>query len=134
MKLKIIVIDDEECIRDSFMWHLEDQGHEVITAEEPKMCDVYCKQACSKDGPCGHVLFVDYHMPQMTGLDFIEQMAAYGCMIPPANKIIMSGNVADIDEDRVRNAGCQLVEKPLSLARIDAIIEAAKKNIELLDS
>ncbi len=61
-------------------------------------------------------------------------MAAHGCKIPPANKIIMSGNISDIDEERVRKVGCQLVAKPLSLARVDAIIEAAKKNINLPDS
>jgi hypothetical protein len=29
-KLKIMLIEDEACIRDSLTWFLEDLGHEVI--------------------------------------------------------------------------------------------------------
>jgi len=46
MKMRIFVIDDEECIRDTMQWHLEDQGHEVLTAHCPLICDIYQGYHC----------------------------------------------------------------------------------------
>ena len=72
MKLRIFVIDDEECIRDTFRWYLEDQGHEVITAESPKTIINFSNNCNRRKHACGDVFFVDHNMPEMTGMTFLE--------------------------------------------------------------
>jgi len=122
MPLRIFVIDDEECIRDSLRWHLEDLGHEVITAADPSGCAVYAGHDCARDLPCGHVLFIDEHLPKMGGLDFIAMMVERGCKGLTRHKIVMSGNVGLSARERAVRLGCRLVQKPLTLAQVDAIL------------
>ena len=129
MKLRIFVIDDEESIRETFQWHLEAEGHEVLVAEEPLICDIYHGCDCREEHPCGDLLFVDYLMPLMTGLEFIEMMHKRGCKGNPANKYIMSGNVNVIDMDRVKEIGCNVIQKPVTLEKIDQIIAEVKPTL-----
>ena len=129
MKLRIIVIDDEVSIRNPMQWHLEDQGHEVLTAAEPQLCSVYQGCECKENHPCGDILFVDFNMPRMNGLELVELMAQKGCKGHPNNKIIMSGDTSAIDAAKAREFGCIIEQKPLSLQRIDEIIEQCKTRV-----
>lgn len=129
MQLRIFVIDDEECIRDTMKWLLEEQGHEVLTASEPLLCELYQEHECTQEFPCGDILFIDYKMPRMTGLEFIELMSQRGCQSPAENKILMSGNINEIDMKKAQQLGCQVVEKPLPLTVINKLIEQAKTRI-----
>ncbi|PLY06931.1 MAG: hypothetical protein C0624_03860 [Desulfuromonas sp.] len=129
MKLKIVIIDDEESIRDSLAWYLEDLGHEVITAAEPSSCEIYQGDRCSQQQPCGHALITDYHLPQMTGLEFVEAMTQRGCKGITANKLIMSGNANAIDRHRAEQLGCLVVQKPLRFAFVERWLEEVKKRI-----
>ena len=131
MKLRIFVIDDEKSIRDTFQWHLEENGHDVIVAEEPLFCDMYHGCGCQEDHPCGDIFFVDYQMPRMTGLDFLEMIHKQGCKLNPANKYIMSGNLNVVDMDLVKAIGCNVLQKPVTLAKIDQIVEEVKQRISL---
>ena len=122
MKLRIPIVDDEECIRDTFKWYLEDLGHEVIVASDPMQCSVYKGHLCSEDQACIDVLFTDYRMPRMNGLEFIELMSKKGCKLAAQNKYIMSGNTADIDMDKAKELECFILEKPIRLDLLDSII------------
>ncbi len=128
MRLKILVIDDEECIRDSFKWHFEDMGHEVVTATEPMLCELYNGHDCQMGSPCADVILIDYRMPRMTGLEFIELLSKRGCIILPENRVLMSGDTTSIDMDKVKQLGCQVLQKPVSLQNLDEILCAAEKN------
>jgi len=130
MNLRIFVIDDEECIRTSFQWHLEDQGHEVLTAPAPEICQIYQGHTCTQDQACGDLLFVDYHLPKMTGLDFVELMEKRGCKGDPRNKVIISGNTTGIDMEKVAKIGCRVIQKPVSLEQVDAIIQEVVPRID----
>jgi len=130
LRLRIFVIDDEECIRDTFKWHLEELGHEVVTAAEPMLCDVYCGQDCQEDYPCGDLILCDYHMPKMNGLDFIEQMDRRGCNLPAKNKYIISGNTTAVDLKKAAVLGCHILEKPVSLERLEQITLEVKGNLD----
>lgn len=122
MKLRIFVIDDEESIRDSFKWHLEEQGHEVMTAEVPALCAVFQGHDCEKDYPCGHALFIDYFFSETNAFDFIEKMEERGCRGMMRNKFVMSGDTTAINTDKALRLGCQVIQKPLDLGRLDELV------------
>ncbi len=129
MRLKILIIDDEECIRDSFKWHLEDMGHKVVTAPEPMLCELYSGHDCQLEHPCADLILIDYRMPRMTGLEFIELLSKRGCIIHPENRVLISGDTTSIDMAKVKQLGCQVLQKPISLDTLDKVIFAAEKNL-----
>ncbi|NIV11908.1 MAG: response regulator [Aliifodinibius sp.] len=124
MKLRIFVIDDEEGIRDTLKWHLEGEGHEVVTAESPVLCENCYALTSQSPYPCADLLFTDYQMPHMTGLEFIEKMNSLGCRMDPYDKYLMSGNIDAIDLSKVQRVGCQVLQKPISFKQIDKIVES----------
>ena len=119
MKLKIFVIDDEESIRDTFRWHLEDLGHEVFTFAAPSECDVQAYCLCQQSTPCTDALLIDYNMPGMNGLDFIESQMSHGCKGDPKNFLLMSGDTTPIDMKKAARIGCYVEQKPLSLETLE---------------
>jgi len=137
MKLRIFVIDDEECIRDAFKWHLESLGHEVITAARPEMCSVYQGHDCSLDAACGDMLIIDYNLPIMNGLDFVEQLQRRGCKGAIRRVMLLSGSLAEIDMTRAKVLGCEVRQKPLRLAELEVWVNDCAGDIpadrQLLD-
>lgn len=135
MPLKIFVIDDEESIRISIKWHLEDLGHEVVTAERPQFCDALLSHQCNQGSACGDALIIDYRMPGMTGLEFIEMLVQRGCRGSTSNMLVISGNTGDIDMARVRTLGCTVMQKPVSFAELESwLAEVERKKPEALNA
>jgi len=130
MGLRIFVIDDEEGIRDTFRIHLEEQGHEVLTCDRPQACFSFKGHDCRNDYPCGHVLLIDHFLPGMNGLDFIEMMEKRGCKGAMRNKFLMSGDTTSIDQAKVIQLGCNLIQKPVCLDKLDEIINGVMKRVD----
>ncbi|MDT8441861.1 MAG: response regulator [Desulfuromonadales bacterium] len=129
MQLRIVVIDDEECITETFHCHLSDQGHDVITASEPTTCCVYRGDRCDHEHACADILFVDLNMPRMNGLEFVELLETKGCKSVARNRVIMSGALTDEDRAKARQLGCKIIDKPISLRTIDRLIDELSGNI-----
>jgi two-component system response regulator FixJ len=129
VKLKIFVIDDEESVRDSFKWYLEDLGHEVVAASAPASCQVYNGHTCRQSMACGDALLIDYNMPGMTGLEFIERLKSQGCKGITANMLIMSGNISGVDIQKAGEYGCIVLQKPVSFERLSAWLDEVKKRV-----
>ncbi|MDG5466699.1 response regulator [Deltaproteobacteria bacterium IMCC39524] len=119
MKLKIVIIDDEESIRNTFRWHLQDMGHEVFTFAAPVECDVQAYCLCQQSTPCTDALLIDYNLPSMNGLDFIESLIKHGCKGEPRNILLMSGDTTRIDMKKAAALGCSVEQKPLSLETLE---------------
>ena len=117
--LKIIVIDDEVCIRDTLRWYLEDRGHKVLTVPEPLACDVYQGHSCCQDIECANALIIDYRMPRMTGLEFIELLKERGCKGMTSKMLIITGNAGDVNRKKVSELNCSLLQKPVSYNELD---------------
>lgn len=129
MQLRIFVIDDEECIRDTFRWHLEELGHEVVTAATPRVCDAYRNHDCQRELPCGDMLIIDYNLPKMNGLDFVEKMRRHGCIGMLHKVMLLSGSPTEIDMGRAERLGCDVREKPLRLHELEAWVEESARDI-----
>lgn len=128
-KLKIVVIDDEECIRESLAWFLEDLGHEVHTAASPQVCRVYHGHDCDKGEACADALLIDHNMPGMNGLDFIVMLKERGCRGVTANMLLMSGDIASVNTQKALELGCEVVQKPLSFSQLGAWVDKVVQRI-----
>jgi len=130
--MKIYIVDDEECIRDSFQMHLEEiKGHQVETFEEPLFCDLYKGERCQCDTPCAELIFLDYRLPEMSGLDLVKRIWEKGCREMVPNIVIMTGDTTVIDHRDIEHFGCRLEQKPLTLHTVDRIIIDAEDRLEL---
>ncbi len=125
-RLRILIIDDEECIRDSLSLHLAGQGHEVLTYPVPGRCPAFNDHRCDLQGACADIVLVDQNMPGMSGLDYLRHLTRHGCRILPRNRILMTGDAAPELEKEVRKMGCQIVQKPLRLDQLDELVDQAR--------
>jgi len=121
-----MIVEDEESIRESFKLFLEDLGHNVITADAPHQCDVYKGHQCTRKKSCTDVLIIDHHLPNLLGLDFIEQLKERGCQGIISNMLLMSGDATSINPDRARNLGVTVVQKPMTFEFLEGWLKNVK--------
>ncbi len=139
MRLRIIIFEDDESIRELLTKALGKQGHEVLAFPDPLACPLYVRDdcLCSQDRPCGDLLVTDNRMPRMTGLEFIRRQCERGCKGVAANKAIVSGSWTEAQLREARRLGCKVFEKPLKLTELDAWIaeraEAISPTRQLID-
>jgi CheY-like chemotaxis protein len=121
---RIIIIDDEPCIRDSIVIYLEHLGFEVVAAEDPTVCEALAHDhPCVQEHACGDIILVDQHMPNMTGIEFIERRIKRGCKGVLRQTALMSGNLSGRDIEKLDSLGCHYFEKPVALTTIKAWID-----------
>lgn len=73
---RVIVLDDDDSVRDSLAFLLETVGYVVDGFASPLLC----LQAIRPD--LRACLIVDQHMPEMTGLEFLTELRRRGIHLP----------------------------------------------------
>lgn len=128
MEPRIIVLEDNDGIRQSLTMLLKKYGYEVVAASEPTICPIYstAEESCSHEDACGDFLLTDNQMPNMTGLDFIEAQSQRGCKGVIANKAVMSGSWSVEDRERAERFGCKILNKPFHIKEIIEWLEERK--------
>ncbi len=91
MKIRAIVLEDDESIRTLITLILKKRGYQVLTYSEPGACPLYLKHdwACTLEHSCGDIIITDIDMPNISGLDFFENLLNHGCKVN--NFMLMSG-------------------------------------------
>jgi len=120
----ICVIDDEMSIRDTFKWHLEDQGHKVTAFDCPDEMISYCDKCFCREMPCFDVIFVDYNMLPISGLDFLIHSTLPHCKLPANRKFLMSGAFTNQTKTRAQGMGFRALHKPVYLHTLTEILES----------
>jgi PAS domain S-box-containing protein len=102
---KILVIDDEKIIRQSFAAFLEDQGFEVFLAENGRVG----LELMKTEDP--DLVLLDLRMPEMDGLEVLEKSRGFAADMPV---IVISGanRVADVVR-ALRYGAWDYLEKPV---------------------
>jgi two-component system, LuxR family, response regulator FixJ len=101
----VIVVDDDEAVRESLRFMLETAGFDVDTFASA--CQ-FLAAAYDRQPLC---LLVDQHMPQLTGLDLLQRLREAGRVVPAA---LMTGSPSTDLMRRAMELGVQeILEKPL---------------------
>jgi CheY-like chemotaxis protein len=114
----ILVIEDDEGIRESMRDLLELEGYEVLTAENGA---IGLRMMESIDAPC--MILLDMMMPVMDGWQFLK--ALHDGTDPQRARIPVTVVSAAVDIDDVKSRfGCEVMTKPVN---IDCLLDAARK-------
>lgn len=102
--MKIVVIDDDDAVRDSVHALLESYGYEV--GERASAGEFFGEPRGWAD-----CLLVDQHMPGMTGIDLLERLRAEGDHTPA---LMISGRNEPSVALRAEHLGATVLQKPVS--------------------
>ena len=119
MSLRILVVDDEESIRESIAIHLREKGYEVQVFENPLYCPGTEANPCRSPHDCGDVLIIDQWMPRMSGLDYLLGRRKWGCAKTRQHVALMSANLPPDLRRQAVELGCEVFEKPVRLIDIE---------------
>jgi len=89
----ILIVDDDEAVRDSLSVMLSLAGFDVFTF---KSCAELLTLLADKTPDC---LVVDVHMPEMNGLELVARLNAMGVAVPV---VLISGNMDTATEAQAR--------------------------------
>ncbi len=107
---RVLVVDDEEGVRNSLRSILKDEGYTVEIAESGERCLEMVRRAAY------HAVLLDVWLPGRDGLSVLEEIAA----LPAPPRVIMISGHADIPvAHRAGRLGAfDFIEKPLSLEKV----------------
>ncbi len=120
----ILVVDDEQDIRQLVSEILEDEGYDVAMAENA----AEAKRLKNERPP--HLILLDIWMPDSDGITLLREWAEGGGL--PCPVIIMSGHGSvESAVEATRLGAYDFLEKPLSMAKLLLIVERALETSSL---
>ena len=120
MKSRILVVDDEQAIRDAMRMILEYDGYDVITAASgPDALTMI-----ERDAP--DLVFLDIKMPGQDGLEVLGRVRAQNETLPVV--IVSAHGAASTALEAGRLGAFRFIEKPLSK---DYVLDAVREGLEL---
>lgn len=134
MKLKILVFDTENSLRELLRVFLSHQGHEVQIFRDPSVCPVYQNLmneqcSCPREQPCADVVIMDIDMPNLSALEFLRLQRKRGCRMLDANKAVMSSSQSSVVHRAMAEFGCHHIPKPFLLGEIKRWVEACAERL-----
>ena len=116
----VLVVDDEPDIRSTVREILEDEGYQVVVAENAAVARELRRSARPD------VVLLDIWMPDLDGISLLREWSASGLQSCPV--IMMSGHgTVETAVEATRLGAYDFVEKPISLAKLLLTIERARE-------
>jgi DNA-binding response OmpR family regulator len=119
----ILVVDDEQPIRELLKLQLEDAGYKVVLAESARAA-ARCVRESKPD-----LMIVDAHMPYVSGLDFVSALITDSSM-PWVPVIFMTGRSELRSHAEALGSACLV--KPFLAARLVELVERVLRSQERL--
>lgn len=112
----VLVVDDDKTVRNLEGIRLTRLGYEVT-----RKADAEAALAAVKDDPeAFDVALIDYHMPDMNGLELVHALREHDC---EASVILMTGLSAQISEAKARVVGIdRLLRKPVESHKLNDVL------------
>ncbi len=118
-KIKILIIDDEQGIRNSLSEILIDEGYETLLAENAKNAKKIINNGHSFD-----LILLDIWMPDIDGITLLKELKTINRISQPI--IMMSGHGSiGTAIDATKNGAYDFIEKPISLHKVLKVINQA---------
>ena len=120
---RILLVDDEEDIRDVLSIALEDMGYDVITAENGmEALEKFKTENFS-------VVLTDIKMPGMDGIELLKKIK----LVSPDTEIVMITGHGDMELaiESFRNEAVEFITKPVDVNTLDKAIDRARKKIQV---
>jgi DNA-binding response OmpR family regulator len=133
MKLRVIVLDMDESIRNLITLIAQKKGHEVIALSEPIVCPLYSDLdcCCSQEHACGDLMIISNRMTKMSGLKLIKKQLEGGCKGASQNKLVLSTSPMEEEVFSFANQlGCKLIMEPFKVAEISKWIDECEMKID----
>lgn len=111
----ILVVDDDQAVRESIATALEDFGYQVLCAEDGEKGLSVFKNYREKI----HAVLLDIVMPNMPGNEVLREMLKID---PDVKVIISSGHMADQYADSIIQSAKNFLKKPFELDELDATL------------
>jgi CheY-like chemotaxis protein len=130
MKIRAFVFDDDEIVRSFISTVFERRGYEVCEFSEPRACPFLLDRECPcpKDHVCTDIIISDLDMPNMNGLELIENQIKHGCRAP--NFALVSGNWSESELKRAQEIGCMTFSKPVRVGELTDWMNQCEKRID----
>jgi DNA-binding NtrC family response regulator len=122
-RTKILVVDDEEAMREVLGMRLEGWGFDVRCASD----GLEAQQLAQIYGP--DIIISDVVMPELSGLDLLRALKA-DALDCPVILVTAQGSI-DLAVEAMKQGAQDFVTKPLDYAKLRAILQAAERDIEL---
>lgn len=112
--IHVLVVDDQEAIRDTLQTALDDEGFTVeCAANGQEALDILQRWQ-----PC--VILLDLMMPVMDGWAFRQEQQRSGSTVP----VVLLSAAGGLDEHRASLGAAAVITKPFDLERVINTIES----------
>lgn len=114
MKKKILLLDDDDIVLDTFEMVMSDLNYDVSTFSDANKC---LEVAASQDFD---LIITDIRMPDLNGAEFVRELLV---VKPEANVYILTGYPDDSIVKEALDLGAKgLMEKPFQVSKIISIL------------
>jgi len=128
-KVRIILLDDLDAIRNSLSRYLALSGYEVFSFPSPMICPLQLEPECRcmENQTCTDFIISDLDMPGMSGLKFIENQRNKNCKCK--HVALMTGLWTEEKLDHADKLRCKIFNKPVSPNDILSWIKETERHI-----
>lgn len=114
-RVRILLVDDDALVRDTFATILEDEGYEVCSVSSAQ--DARAALQCTSYD----IMLCDIYMPDQTGLEMLHQTLSE---FPDMPVILITGNATvDMARDALRQGASDFITKPCRAGELPIIVE-----------
>ncbi len=130
MRLRAVIFDDDDEIRNLLVKICQLRGYEVLSFSDHNSCAITREHAClcSYRESCVDIIITDLCMPASTGIEFIKKQKEKGCKV--TNIAIISGDWSNEDIEKAKDYGCTIFHKPFSVDEINLWLNECEKKTD----
>lgn len=121
----VLIVDDEQDIRDTVRFILEDAGHQVQEASDGESA-----LQIIRESPTPLVVLLDLLMPRLTGIDVLKAVTADPQMKKRNAFLLMTANSTNLRQQAepfLHGLSAQVVSKPFDIDNLLKTVACAAK-------
>jgi DNA-binding NtrC family response regulator len=132
-KKRALIFDDDVFILKVLKEVLLNMDYEVFIYDEPTVCPIYDKNSehCKQKAPCADIVVTDFEMPQMNGIELLQNQTQRGCPVSLRNKAIISGRGSIGNDETLNQLGVSFFKKPINIGELSKWVKECEQHIDL---